>query len=182
MSLTAAALLPTLRILVYNPSQETISDETMTTIVQGWIDVFGDDDANKCLVLWNSLISILEFLWNTDMINHATTTGGATSRMEKVGQVQVQVEYDNGSTSYTSPWENIYTNYLNGTLQIPGCAIANGVSSKVLIGGVSANEINRVNSNPDSVNGLGDVASVDRRNRNVDWERRNRPYFPGRFR
>lgn len=174
MALTASALLPTLRILVYSPNQETISDATMLTIVQSWIDVLGEDDANKCTVLWNSLISVLEYLWNTDMINHAQTTGGATSRTEKVGQVQVQVQYDNGSTSYTSPWENIYDNYLNGTLQIPGCAIANGVSSKVLIGGVSANEINRVNNKHDGVNGLGDVASVDLHN----WERRHRPYFP----
>lgn len=178
MALTASALLPTVRILVYNPAQDVLSDDTLTQIIQGWIDVFGDDDANKCLVLWNSLISALEYLWNTDMIKHAETTGGATSRMEKVGQVQVQVEYDNGSTSYTSPWENIYNNYLNGSLQIPGCSIANGVSSKVLIGGVSVNEVNRVNRNPDAINGLGDVATVDRKNRNVDWERRRRLRYP----
>jgi len=174
MALQAIQLLPTIRLLTYNPSPETISDDILLTIIQGWIDILGDDDKNKCIVLWNSLVSALEYLLNSDLINHAQQSGGATSRLEKVGQVQVQVQYGDGSSSYTSPWQAIYDNYLNGTLQIPGCAISNGIGSKVLIGGVSATEIDRVNSNPDAVNGLGRVASVDRKTRNIKWDQPNR--------
>lgn len=178
MALTAAALLPTIRLLTYNPSQDKLSDETLTNIIQGWIDIFGDDDKNKCIILWNSLISALEWLLNTDLINHAETTGGATSRLEKVGQVQVEVKYGDDSSSYTSPWQNIYDSYLNGTLQIPGCAIANGVSSRVLIGGVSRAEVERVGSNPDGINGLGKTATVDRRRSSESsaWDRSRRGF------
>lgn len=170
MSLVASDLVPKLRMYCYNPSQDLISDEQMTTLVQGWIDILGNDNKDLCSVLWNSLASILEYLWNTDTLNHNEITGGATQRLERVGEVQVNVRYGDSPNEYTSPWEDIYNNYLNGVLQIPGCA-RNGIADKVMIGGVSKKEINRVNHNPDSVNGLGGVSSVDRHTRNIRWDR-----------
>lgn len=167
--LIAADLAPMIRILVFNPSQEVLPDDVLINIIQTWIDILGNDDSNKCAVLWNSLISVLEYLWNTDLLNHQTQTGGALSRKERVGEVQVEVVFSNGQTEYKSPWENIYNGYINGDMMIPGCASGRGVTSKVLIGGVSATEIERVNSNPDSVNGLGGVASVDRKTRNINY-------------
>ena len=173
--LIATDLAPMIRILVFSPSQEVLPDEVLIPIIQTWIDVIGNDDSNKCAVLWNSLISVLEYLWNTDMLNNNSQSGGALSRKEKVGEVQVEVVFSNGQTEYQSPWENIYNGYINGDLMIPGCAVGRGATSKVLIGGVSATEIERVNSNPDSVNGLGGVASVDRNTRNVNYLRNHGP-------
>lgn len=170
MTIIASDLVSRLRMLCYNPSQDLISDDQIQTIVQMWIDELGSDDKDKCSVLWNSLASILEYLWNTDVLNHYEETGGATQRLERVGEVTVSVRYGDDPNEYTSPWETIYNNYLNGDLQIPGCA-RNGAASKVLIGGVSKSEIDRINRNPDSVNGLGGVASVDRHTRNIDWRR-----------
>ena len=167
--LIAAELVPKIRILVYNPSQEVLPDAVIEEIIQTWIDIIGDDDKNLCAVLWNSLISVLEYLWNTDILNHNDQTGGALSRREKVGEVEVQVTFSNGQTEYHSPWEDIYNGYLNGDMMIPGCSGYRGATSKVLIGGVDAREICRVNSDPNSVNGLGEVASVDRRTSNVRY-------------
>lgn len=169
--LIATDLAPMIRILVFNPSQEVLPDEIVISIIQTWIDIIGNDDSNKCAVLWNSLISILEYLWNTDLLNNNSQSGGALSRREKVGEVEVQVVFSNGQTEYQSPWENIYNGYINGDMMIPGCAYGRGVTSKVLVGGVSATEIARVNNDPDSVNGLGEVASVDRKTRNIDYLR-----------
>nr|DAY73809.1 MAG TPA: hypothetical protein [Caudoviricetes sp.] len=173
--LVAADLVPMIRILVFNPSQEVLPDEVVEQIIQTWIDIIGNDDSNKCAVLWNSLISVLEYLWNTDLLNHNEQTGGTLSRKEKVGEVQVEVVFSNGQSEYKSPWEDIYKGYLNGDMMIPGCASGRGAASKVLIGGVDACEIERVNSNPNSVNGLGGVASVDRNTRNVNYLRNYGP-------
>lgn len=167
--LVASNLVTRLRLLAFNPSTDLISEDEIQSIIQGWIDIYGDDDKNLCKVLWSSLLSLLQFLWNTDIIAHNEATGGATARTEKVGQVQVTVQYGESSSDYSSPWEDIYNRYLNGELQIPSCPTMVGAASKVLIGGVSQREIDRVNSNPDSANGLGNVGSVDRCNRNVNW-------------
>lgn len=167
--LVAADLVPMIRILVFNPSQEVLPDEIVEQIIQTWIDIVGNNDSNKCAVLWNSLISVLEYLWNTDLLNHNDQTGGAISRKEKVGEIQVEVVFSNGQSEYHSPWEDIYNGYLNGDMMIPGCASGRGVTSKILVGGVDAREIERVNSDPNSVNGLGGVASVDRNTRNINY-------------
>ena len=173
--LVAADLVPMIRILVFNPSQEVLADETVEQIIQTWIDIIGNDNSNKCAVLWNSLISVLEYLWNTDLLNHNDQTGGAISRKEKVGEIQVEVVFSNGQSEYHSPWEDIYNGYLNGDMMIPGCASGRGVTSKILVGGVDAREIERVNSDPNSVNGLGGVASVDRNTRNINYLRNYGP-------
>lgn len=177
MALVASELVARIRLLAYNPTQDMISDNTILQIIESWIDIFGDDDKNKCKVLWNSLISVLEYLWNTDLIKQGTEVGSMAGRTEKVGEVQVSVTYT-PNTYYTSPWEDIYKSYLNGDFKIPGCSGVNGASDKVLVGGVNACEIERVNSNPVSVNGLGSVASVDRRSKNTDWNRRRNPFYP----
>ena len=173
--LVAADLVPMIRILVFNPSQEVLPDEIVEQIIQTWIDIIGNNDSNKCAVLWNSLISVLEYLWNTDLLNHNNQTGGAISRKEKVGEIQVEVVFSNGQSEYRSPWEDIYNGYLNGDMMIPGCASGRGVTSKILVGGVDAREIERVNSDPNSVNGLGGVASVDRNTRNINYLRNYGP-------
>lgn len=173
--LVAADLVPMIRILVFNPSQEVLPNEIVEQIIQTWIDIIGNNDSNKCAVLWNSLISVLEYLWNTDLLNHNDQTGGAISRKEKVGEIQVEVVFSNGQSEYHSPWEDIYNGYLNGDMMIPGCASGRGVTSKILVGGVDAREIERVNSDPNSVNGLGGVASVDRNTRNINYLRNYGP-------
>lgn len=173
--LVAADLVPMIHILVFNPSQEVLPDEIVEQIIQTWIDIVGNNDSNKCAVLWNSLISVLEYLWNTDLLNHNDQTGGAISRKEKVGEIQVEVVFSNGQSEYHSPWEDIYNGYLNGDMMIPGCASGRGVTSKILVGGVDAREIERVNSDPNSVNGLGGVASVDRNTRNINYLRNYGP-------
>ncbi|HCJ8179813.1 TPA: hypothetical protein NV830_001146 [Escherichia coli] len=173
--LNAVELAPLIRILVYNPSQEVLPDAMLIQIIQTWIDIIGNEDKDKCAVLWNSLISVLEYLWNNDVLNNSTQTGGAMSRREKMGEVEVEVKFNNGQVTYKSPWEDIYHNYLNGLMVIPGCTAGRGATSKVLIGGVDAREIDRVNSDPNSVNGLGNVASVDRNTRNINYLRNYGP-------
>lgn len=174
------ALIAQVRLLAFNPTEDQISDEEIGSIIQGWIDILGDDDKNRCQILYNSLISVLQWLWNRDIIDQGNNSAGSTGRREKVGEVEVQVTYSSTSV-YNSPWEAIYNRYLNGDLIIPGCGDmsgSRGVSSKVIVGGVDACEIERVNCDPRSVNGLGSVASVDRRYANKNY---NRSYGSGLF-
>ena len=151
------------RTLAFSPTEEQISDVIIGNIIQTWINVIGDDDDNLCQILYDSLLSVLQYLWNKDLINQGNQSGGATGRTEKVGEIQVSQTWSSTSV-YNSPWEGIYNKYLNGDLLIAGCSFeGRGIASKVIIGGVDRCEIHRVNSRPNSVNGLGGVASVDTR-------------------
>ncbi|CAI2504456.1 Uncharacterised protein [Serratia ficaria] len=158
-------LIAQVRLLAFNPTEEQISDEQIGEIIQGWIDIIGDDDKNRCQILYNSLMSVLQWLWNRDIIDQGGESGGSTGRREKVGEVEVQTTYSSTSVHH-SPWEDIYNRYLNGDLTIPGCGDMSGtrgIISKVIHGGVDACEIDRVNSDPRSVNGLGSVVRSFRR-------------------
>lgn len=57
--LVASDLVPMIRILVFNPSQETLPDAMIEQIIQTWIDVLGNDDANKCAVLWSQHVNVV---------------------------------------------------------------------------------------------------------------------------
>ena len=66
-----------------------------------------------------------------------------------MGQVQVTTET---TGEYVSKWKRILDGYLSGDLRFPGIRSPKGKS--VIIGGVDQREIDRVNANPYSVNGL----------------------------
>lgn len=102
--ITTDTLLTAVKAAVYGTTQ--ITDEIIISMIQDQIDAIGSDDKYRCLVLFNSLIAVLQYLANRWNIDAAKRTGGATSRMEKVGQVQVQEDWQNGTAS-ANPWTPI---------------------------------------------------------------------------
>lgn len=154
--ITTDTLLVAVKAAVYSTSQ--ISDEIIISMIQDQIDAIGSDDKYRCLVLFNSVIAVLQFLANKWNIDAAERTGGATSRMEKVGQVQVQEDWENGTAS-SNPWTPILNDYLNGVIALPTCGTISQISGKIKVGGVDRAENERAARS--GVNGLHGVATID---------------------
>lgn len=142
------------RAYCYYPSETLISDEVIAAQIDKWLAVY-PKPAQEPIALYNATLDCLRYLIYTDPLWQGGSQG--SSRTEKVGQVQVTQET---TGEYVSRWEKILNDYLDGLISIPGGPRILGKG--VIIGGVSANEINRVNCNLDGVNGLG-CFGVDRK-------------------
>lgn len=158
------------RIYCYNPPEELLPDLVIATNIDKWEAIYPNPN-QEGIVLYNATIDCLYYLVFTDPNSAAGSSG--SKRTEKVGQVSVSVEF---TGEYISRWQKILDGYLNGDITIPGYS---KIGRNVIIGGVERDEIERVNRNPNSVNGLG-CFGVDRckpRRRVVDpynpyWRRR----------
>ncbi|MFM8097963.1 hypothetical protein PU656_18700 [Klebsiella pneumoniae] len=133
------------RAYAYFPSQAQLPDSVIASKIDMWADVHGDTPQT----LYNALLDCLRYLVYTDPNIAAGTGTGGNSRTEQVGQVQVTTET---TGEYVSKWKRILDGYLSGDLRFPGIRSPKG--KNVIIGGVDRREIDRVNANPYSVNGL----------------------------
>lgn len=134
------------RAYAYFPSQAQLPDLVIANKIDEWLQVYPQ---NEPMALYKALISALQYLIYTDPNLEAGSGTGGNSRTEQVGQVQVTVET---SGEYISKWQRILDGYLSGDLRFPGVRSPKGKT--VIIGGVDQREIDRVNANPYSVNGL----------------------------
>lgn len=134
-----------IRAYAYFPSQTQLPDSVIASKIDMWADVHGDTPQT----LYKALLDCLRYLVYTDPNIAAGTGTGGNSRTEQVGQVQVTTET---TGEYLSKWKRILDSYLSGDLRFPGIRSPKGKS--VIIGGVDRREIERVNANPYSVNGL----------------------------
>lgn len=141
------------RSYCFNPSQTLLPDAVVVANIDKWLGVY-PNPAQEGVALYNATIDCLYYLVYTDP--EAPTSKDGYKRTEKVGQVQVSVET---TGEYISKWQNILNGYLNGDLYIPGQPST--IGKTVIIGGVDRSEIDRVNFNRNSVNGLG-CFGVDR--------------------
>lgn len=149
----------------FYPTEAELPDNIIAAQIDKWLAVYPQPD-QYAIAMYNATLDCLRYLVYTD----PNWSGGSlgSSRMEKVGQVQVTQET---TGEYVSRWQKILDDYLNGYLTIPGAPTKLGKG--VIIGGVSAKEINRVNCDYDSVNGLG-CFGVDRK----QAERFPNPFSP----
>jgi len=133
--------------------ESKISDEQLTDIIDQYLESIGRQNSKRCLILYNSILSALDYLANVYDIELAASTGGALKRSEKVGQVQVDI--DHGDSLYSSnPWRKLRDDYYHGRTNVISCPVIAVATDNILIGNVSKHEIHRVKCNPDSVNGL----------------------------
>jgi len=160
------------RIYCFNPSPVLLPDAVIAANIDKWLAIY-PDPIQEGVVLYNATIDCLYYLIYTDP--DAPTSKSGYKRTEKVGQVQVSVE---STGEYVSRWQNILNGYLNGDLTLPGQP--SKVGKTVIIGGVDRREIDRVNSDRNSVNGLG-CFGIDRNRKPVNpfdpfnpWSRRGR--------
>lgn len=133
------------RAYAYFPSQIQLPDKIISDKIDQWATVHGDTPQT----LYKALLDCLRYLVYTDPNIAAGTGTGGNSRTEQVGQVQVTTET---TGEYVSKWKRILDGYLSGDLRFPGIRSPKG--KNVIIGGVDRREIDRVNANPYSVNGL----------------------------
>lgn len=131
-----------------------ISDEQITDIIDQYLDSIGRQNNKRCLILFNSILSALQYLANVYNIELAASTGGAIERTEKAGQVQVTAKYNDSDLYADNPWQRLYDAYFYGRTQVIGCPVQAKATNNVLIGGVDCSEMHRIKSNPNSVNGL----------------------------
>lgn len=160
------------RIYCFNPSPMLLPDAVIAANIDKWTAIY-PDPLQEGVVLYNATIDCLYYLIYTDP--DAPTSKSGYKRTEKVGQVQVSVE---STGEYISRWQNILNGYLNGDLTLPGQP--SRIGKTVIIGGVDRKEIDRVNNDRNSVNGLG-CFGIDRNRRPVNpfdpfnpWSRRGR--------
>lgn len=135
--------------------ESIISDETMNFIIQMVID--RDLNYTGCDVIYYSTIEILRWLVRKQETGTSAGSGEIKSRKEKVGDIDVETTYDVGiNSSGTGGWGSVLDDLLDNPNMI-GCTITdtgeNNKAGKVIVGGVSHEEYNRVNSNPDVKNG-----------------------------
>lgn len=162
MALVADNLLTAVRTAIYQDSTK-ITDDVILMYLNEAIDTIGSKDSDRCAVLYDAVLSCLQYLSTKYRIDLAESSGGSTYRMEKVGQVQIQVENTQDDFYASDPYLPLYNKYLSGEYGIgSGCPIMARADNKILVGGVNLTEVERVKRSPDSVNGLKGVTSVDR--------------------
>lgn len=138
----------------FYPTIDELPDTIISAYIDDWLTLYPRPE-QLVYALYNATLDCLRYLVYTDP-NYSSGSLGSL-RKEEVGQVKVTAQTVG---EYISRWQKILDDYLNGILPYPG--LKSPLGKGVIIGGVSADEINRVNSNPDSVNGLG-CTGVDRR-------------------
>lgn len=118
-----------------------IPEDVINYYLTEWGVVFPDND---CLVLHNTVVSIYEWL----IKQAAKDASGGGNRKEKVGDVQVEV----GATDKTEDYQKALDNYLDDpSAAFPSCKDVLGKTSKrVILGGTSRSEVERVRENSDS--------------------------------
>lgn len=132
-----------IRAYCYFPSQAQLPDSVIASKIEQWAEVHG----NTPQTLYNALLDCLRYLIYTDA-NYTPGSAGS-KRTENVGNVSVSVE---STGEYISKYQRILDGYLSGDLRFPGIKSPKGRG--VIVGGVDQREIDRVNANPYSVDGL----------------------------
>lgn len=153
MTLVAENLLTAVRTAIYQTS-DVISDDVILMYLNEAIDTIGSKTSDRCAVLYDAVLSCLQYLSTKYRLNIAESSGGSTYRMEKVGQVQIQVENTQDDFYASDPYLPLYNKYLSGEFTIgAGCPVMARADNKILVGGVNLTEVERVKRNPQSVNG-----------------------------
>lgn len=167
MAFTIADVNEEIRFLLGDLSVSVISDENLNKIIQRSVDRHSLEDEDFCIVTYESILATLQWLINKEQANTSATGGELTKRKEKVGDVEIQLEYSESTSTESTGWENLLDNFKNDpTIVCESLAyLAKSDLGYALFGGVSQKEYHRVKDNPDSRNGY-----------DVETEYRKSPY------
>ncbi|AUR84690.1 head completion adaptor [Vibrio phage 1.063.O._10N.261.45.C7] len=153
MALDPQQIADRVRFLLGDPSEEIISEELLLQIVNDCITVIGNEDENYCKVVQCALFEALRYLIRKYQVGDGAASG-VKKRKEKIGQREVEVEYQNiVDVQSASGWQQMYDDYKRNPEWI--CKELAGTAGKYLvtIGGTSQEEYDRVNGDTDSRNG-----------------------------
>ena len=145
-----------IRFWLGNIGENIISEVDLLRFIQKVIDT--DSEYTGCDVTYYSTVEVLRWLVRKQDTGTSIGSGEIVSRKDKIADVSVEVTYDTGTSSSDgySGWSTVLNNLIKSP-DIIGCAITpvegNVDSGKIVFGGVSQAEVDRVNSDPDSKNG-----------------------------
>jgi hypothetical protein len=164
MTFTIADVNEEIRFLLGDLPVSVISDENLNKIIQRSVDNYSLEDEDFCIVTYESLLSTLQWLINKEQ---ASSTTEITRRREKVGDVEIQLEYSESAPNESTGWENLLDKFKNDPAIVCESLayLAKSDLGYALFGGVSQKEYQRVKDNPDSRNGY-----------DVETEYRKSPY------
>jgi hypothetical protein len=162
VAISISAVNADIRLLLGGLPTSTLSDEILDLFIQQNITKYGDDDANLCIVTYQSLLAALQYLDRRSMQGSAVTgaSGDLKRRTEKLGAREISVEYETGSDGgKAASWAVLYDDFLRNPQYVCISLKPTTVSSTVIIGGVSQKEYDRVKNNTDSRNGMSMIPS-----------------------
>lgn len=167
MAFTIADVNSEVRFLLGDLPTSAISDDNLNRFIQRSVDNHSLEDEDFCIVTYESILSTLQWLINKEQATSSTAGGALKKKKEKVGDVEIQVEYSESSSGDPTGWENLLEKFnTDPTLVCESLAyLAKSDLGYALFGGVSQSEYKRVKDNPDSRNGY-----------DVETEYRKSPY------
>ena len=141
-------------------SESDVPQTVLSRIVQMVID--RDATYTECDVIYHSTIDLLGYLIRQGAKGNAGSAGSGaiSSRREKVGNTDIEITYDVGTSGgVTSSWQSVLDDLKSDPNSI-GCTVSQDstpIAVKDLgvphFGGVSQKEYDRVNNDTDSKNG-----------------------------
>lgn len=150
MTFTVADVRIEIRHLLGGLSTTVMDDPTMDLIIQREVDKLSLEDEDECLVTYNSLLAVLQYLINAQAADSAG--GKVLEREEKNGKRSAKIKF---SKDGDSGWQDLYDKFLRSPELV--CESLSNVSTTiggvVSIGGTSEEEYARVNGRGDSRNG-----------------------------
>jgi hypothetical protein len=163
MALVVATINADIRLLLGGLPTSTLSDEILDLFIQQNITKYGDDDANLCIVTYNSLLDALRYLDRKSQQESASggTSGAVKVREESIGNRRIKLEFTDGSQGgKATTWDDILLDFLaDPSLVCSSLIDPNKKKAPVIIGGVSQKEYDRVKNNTDSRNGMSMIPS-----------------------
>ena len=167
MAFTIADVNSEVRFLLGDLPTSTISDDNLNRFIQRSVDNHSLEDEDFCIVTYESILSTLQWLVNKEQATNGSGSGLISKKREKVGDVEIQVEYTSSASGESSGWENLLEKFnTDPTLVCESLAyLAKSDLGYALFGGVSQKEYKRVKDNHDSRNGY-----------DVETEYRKSPY------
>jgi hypothetical protein len=128
----------------------------MDSIIQRSVDDHSLEDADLCIVTYESLIAVLRYLIRAQAAGGVAGSGAVKSREEEIGRRRIKIQYDVGVSGVTaSSWETLLDDFIANPQYVCESLLSaeTSGSGNVIIGGVSQKQYNAVITNPDGRNG-----------------------------
>jgi hypothetical protein len=158
MAFTITQVNAEVRYLLGGLTVSVMSDTLMDSIIQRSVDDHSLEDADLCIVTYESLIAVLRYLIRAQAAGAGGVAGSGAvkSREEERGRQRIKIQYDVGVSGVTaSSWETLLDDFIANPQYVCESLLSaeTSGSGNVIIGGVSQKQYNAVLTNPDGRNG-----------------------------
>lgn len=155
MAFTVNSMRGDIRFFLGNLPTTTISDSDMDIIIQASVDRYSLEDADYCIVKYEATVEILRWILRNQAGDNLD--GGVSRIREKIGKREKELEFSS-DPKRAAGYQGVLDDLLADPTLIgcdPYADIADPDSQgKVIIGGVSQKQYDKVVNNPDRRSGL----------------------------